>query len=552
MLPTSKTFSDAMMMLLLLSSSSVKRMWAYVTMPVPRVPQSYPQRLRTGSSSIVLHRSCFATGATTPRTKLPNRPQTAFALPTNTGSMMTSFAMNHRLFAAVASNSPSQHPFVEISPTNHGTQAISDFQHIDHRLLRTLNEEQWTKPTTIQSHAIPLLSNGYDVMASSQTGSGKSLMFCLPLMEKLLLSQQQRTTRTNTNSKIGMPRALVVSPTRELALQTATVLNTLGRYIPWIRVAMATGGSNVSKQRQQLMEADIVVGTPGRILQFADEQQLALHERLEYMVIDEADRLLDLGFEPQLTRIAKLVRRRRRQQQQEQLHQSLLCSATFPIGVQRLAADFLQDGYYFVSVGRVGSTHNKIRQTFEWAETPTEKEAAIVRHASLFLQKHPKHKAGEQNSQSSIIVFANTKEDAERFGLALRRSRDRSHPGHNKVTCRVIHGDKCQEERNRSLRDFKDNKFNVLVATDVAARGLDITSIGLVIQADAPRDVDSYTHRIGALNSLSGNTYFFFALSLSHVYCSFLPRTHGSGAGGFGRGGDFAEWSKSGNFSWPG
>ena len=222
-----------------------------------------------------------------------------------------------------------------------------------------------------------------------------------------------------------------------------------------------------------------------------DERKLSL-QSVNYLVIDEADRLLDMGFEKELTRIARSFSRKNEKQ-------SVLCSATFPPGVQRLASDFLDPKYYFVSAGKVGSTHSGIKQQFEWINIYSgrynnnnnnnrgdPKVDAVVRNVHKFWGSNPK------KDQSSVIVFTNTKDGAELYGKALSNKL-----GNNKRNIRVIHGDKPQPERNRAIDDFRSGKVSLLVATDVAARGLDVTSIGLVLQADAPRDVDTYTHRIG-------------------------------------------------------
>jgi len=367
-----------------------------------------------------------------------------------------------------SSNASPEIPPVEISPSTHGTVPLTDsFVHADEKmnekLSAVLKQEGWTRPTTIQANTIPLLREEFDVMASSQTGSGKSLMFSLPMVERIL-------QQPNKNQVLGM----VISPTRELAIQTAGVFKTLTKNYPHLKVSLATGGGNTKQQRQQLASASIVVGTPGRILQFTDERNLSL-QNLKFLVIDEADRLMDLGFEPQLARIARLLKTRRQ-------HQSVLCSATFPPSVQRVAADFLRPEYYFVSVGRVGSTHARIKQRFEWMGNDAGKVKAITRHVTQFLKR------SNGGKSSSIIVFANMKQDVDRYGKALASSG---------IKCRTIHGDKVQSDRNQALRDFSNGKAKVLVATDVAARGLDVSHIGLVIQADAPNNGDTYTHRVG-------------------------------------------------------
>ena len=395
-------------------------------------------------------------------------------------SPRTRFLLHARRSTASSSKSSevSLSPTVEISPSDHGTVPLQNFDAtsktnndetiippIDHRLLKNLKLTigSKAKPTPIQAHAIPLLLNGHDVMASSPTGSGKSIMFGLPLLQKLVLLSRWRKP-SNNNGRMGTPRALVISPTRELAAQTASVLHSLIGSSPTINdnksrekislnVCLATGGSDSRNQRQQLPSCDILVGTPGRILQFSDERKLSLGS-IDYLVIDEADRMLDLGFEPQLARIARSLGKGR-------LHQSILCSATFPEGVQRLAADFLIPDYYFVSVGRVGSTHANIRQRFEWVNTFygnqrnrrnnekyknnrnfDPKEDAVVRNIQSFWDKT----TAKKTKQSNVIVFTNTKDGAEQYGKALTKLEHQLRSKNSKSSAssgvRIIHGDK--------------------------------------------------------------------------------------------------------------
>lgn len=247
--------------------------------------------------------------------------------------------------------------------------------------------------------------------------------------------------------------------------------------------ATATGGSDTRSQRQALPKCNVLVGTPGRICQFLDERNLSL-QSIDYLVIDEADRLLDMGFEKDLTRISRSFSR-------QSNRQSVLCSATFPIGVQRLAADFLNERYYFVSVGKVGGTHSKIKQEFEWVDIfakskQNPKVKAVVKNVERFWSNNL------NSDQKSVIVFTNTKDGANEYGRAIS-----SRLGSLRRQIRVIHGDKPQVERNRAIEDFKNGRVSLLVATDVAARGLDVSTVGLVLQADAPRDIDTYTHRAG-------------------------------------------------------
>ena len=284
-------------------------------------------------------------------------------------------------------------------------------------------------------------------MASSATGSGKTLMFGLPLLNQLLSSTNNNTSSRTKNSNIGQPTGLIISPTRELAVQTAGVLNTFTKMDNSLRsqinVCLATGGSDSRNQRNQIPNCNVLVGTPGRICQFIDERNLSL-QSVNYLVIDEADRLLDMGFEKDLTRISRSFSR-------SSTKQSILCSATFPQGVQRLAADFLNPNYYFVSAGKVGSTHSSITQQFEWVDmydsggrnnnrnssnnrnnNINPKVEVVLRNVEKFWSSNPR------KDQASVLVFSNTKEGAESYGKALSNKfgNDR-----NRLV-RVIHGDK--------------------------------------------------------------------------------------------------------------
>jgi ATP-dependent RNA helicase DDX3X len=202
-------------------------------------------------------------------------------------------------------------------------------------------------------------------------------MFCPPLLQTILADGKNATNTTRTSN--SGPAALIICPTLELAIQASQVLKTLCHHVPTLKVSLATGGASLREQRQALSNTYILARTPGRILQFADKPQLLL-QSLKYLVIDEADQLLDLGFESQLTRISRLL------QKKNMPHQSVLCLATFPTGVQRIATDFLRTDYYFVSIGRVGSTRDHIRPHFEWASSPGAKEQAVVGNVRDFLQ----------------------------------------------------------------------------------------------------------------------------------------------------------------------
>ena len=364
---------------------------------------------------------------------------------------------------------------VEVSPTNHGTKPLTkldDGRLWEKSVLQYLQKNKYKQPTPIQAHTIPLLLQGNDIMAAAQTGSGKTLMFALPVVQDIL----SHTTKGNGYNS----RALILNPTRELAMQTKQVFDDALSRTGNSRTALAVGG--LAPKRQAIRNADVVVGTPGRILQMMDERVLTFsgngnkgsntNEKL-YVIIDEADRMLDLGFEPQLRRIARALQRHSGHRQ------TVLCSATFPTEVQRLAADFLKTDYFFVAAGRVGGMHNRIRQQLLWVSNDKQRQDTVIKQVQAFLKEKHNQQA------SSVIIFCNKKTDAEILGKALGRK------------CCVVTGDKTQKERNQSLQLFRNGKIPILVATDVAARGLHVENVGLVVQADAPRDVDTFVHRIG-------------------------------------------------------
>lgn len=371
---------------------------------------------------------------------------------------------------------------VEISPSDHNTRPLRSLVQndtgFDRRLVKLLRSQGISKSTPIQAATIPLLLAGHDVMASAQTGSGKTLMFALPLLDRLMGAKPKRG-----------PSALILNPTRELAMQTADVLKTYAAAAN-LKVALATGGAAVSQQRRNVLSADIVVATPGRILQFIDERSLTnLAQTVKEVVVDEADRMLDLGFEPQLKRIARALGRQQQQPHivnnndasaaRDEGRRTVLCSATFPTEVQRVASEFLAPNYYFVAAGRVGTINTGITQKLLWADGgPAERRKVVVQQVRSFQNN---------NKQDRTVVFCNTKDEAERLGAALKGF----------TTLRVVTGDKEQSERNKSLQLFRSGKIQTLVATDVAARGLDVPGIGLVVQAEAPRDIDTFVHRVG-------------------------------------------------------
>jgi ATP-dependent RNA helicase RhlE len=310
-------------------------------------------------------------------------------------------------------------------------------------------------PTPVQLQAIPLVLSGVDVLARAHTGTGKTAAFGLPIIDRLL--------RRVPASKRSKPRALVLVPTRELAVQVHRALTSFS--VPArVRVTAIFGGVGMGGQLQALQRGtDIIVATPGRLIDHLQRRTVDL-SAIEVLTLDEADRMLDMGFLPALRRIVAALPRDR---------QTLLFSATLPDAVTRLAADF---------------TRNATR-----LDVSTEQQvvAATVTHQVHHVALDRKRDALAEilrNGEPQALVFCRTKRGANRVGEYL---------GHRGVRTGVLHGNKSQGARNRALDDFKTGRVRVLVATDIAARGLDIPQLPLVVNFDLPLVAEDYVHRVG-------------------------------------------------------
>jgi ATP-dependent RNA helicase RhlE len=322
-------------------------------------------------------------------------------------------------------------------------------------LLRAIDDAGYTVPTPIQARAIPLILSGQDLQAAAQTGTGKTAAFALPILQRLHAAQPApRGPRA--------PRALVLVPTRELAAQVAESFKEFGQNLRQ-RGVLVYGGVSPKPQVQALTEGvDIVVATPGRLL---DHLQLRLVDlsRIEVLVLDEADRMLDMGFIRPIRKLLAALPSQR---------QNLLFSATFSNEIRDLARGILRNAHSVDIAPR---------------NTPVELIDHRVFHVETS-QKHPllRRILGEGNRQS--LVFTRTKHGANR--LAERLERDG-------LSCAAIHGNKSQGARTRALDDFKQGKIQVLVATDIAARGLDISELPHVVNFELPHVPEDYVHRIG-------------------------------------------------------
>ena len=331
-----------------------------------------------------------------------------------------------------------------------GTLGLSEL------FLRSLAKLGYDAPTPVQLKAIPLVLAGGDVLARAQTGTGKTAAFGLPMIDRLLV-------RDNKPRVAGMQRGLVIVPTRELAMQVHQAISQFG--VPaHLRSTVLIGGAGMGPQKDALRRGvDILVATPGRLIDHMEQRTVNL-SRVEILTLDEADRLLDMGFLPALRRIITATPRTR---------QTLLFSATLPREVTELARNFMRESTHVdVSEGKTVATTVTHRVH---AVDSGGKAAALAR----VLRQAPSDQA---------LVFCKTKRRSDRVGKQLEGAGIRT---------AVIHGNKSQNARNRALSDFKAGRVDVLVATDIAARGLDIAQLPLVVNYDLPQVAEDYVHRVG-------------------------------------------------------
>ena len=325
-------------------------------------------------------------------------------------------------------------------------------------LLRAVADEGYLEPTPIQVKAIPPILQRRDVMGAAQTGTGKTAGFTLPLLQ--LIAPQANTSLSPARHPV---RVLVLTPTRELAAQVEESVRTYSKYLP-LRSAVVFGGVDIGPQMKQLHAGvEIVVATPGRLLDHLHQKSINL-SRVEFLVLDEADRMLDMGFIPDIKRIlAELPRQR----------QNLLFSATFPEEVRRLAKELL---------------HSPV--TIEVA--PRNAPADLVTHqvhlVPLLKKRSLLVRLIRSRDMRQVLVFVRMKRDANRLARQLQQ---------DGITAKEIHSDRTQVERMQALEEFKQGKVPVLVATDIAARGLDIEELPFVINYELPHTPEDYVHRIG-------------------------------------------------------
>ena len=320
-------------------------------------------------------------------------------------------------------------------------------------LLRAIDEKGYREATPIQQQAIPLVLEGRDILAGAQTGTGKTAGFALPLLQHL------QTSQTNRRSV----RVLVLTPTRELAAQVGESVRDYGKYLPF-KTAVIFGGVSINTQFAKLKKGiDVIVATPGRLLDHMQQKTIDL-SKIEILVLDEADRMLDMGFIKDIRKILKEMPKQR---------QNLLFSATFSKEIRQLANDLL---------------NNPTEIQVATRNTPVERIKQIVHPVDKRRKREMlSHRIGKQNWKQ-VLVFTRTKHGANRLAGQLTA---------DGIDSTAIHGNKSQGARTKALKDFKAGKTRVLVATDIAARGLDIDRLPHVVNYELPHVPEDYLHRIG-------------------------------------------------------
>jgi ATP-dependent RNA helicase RhlE len=322
-------------------------------------------------------------------------------------------------------------------------------------LLRAINDQGYDEATPIQQQAIPQVLSGHDLMGGAQTGTGKTAAFTLPLLQKLQDAQ--------TGGKTGHIRVLILVPTRELAVQVNESVGTYGRYLPFKSLEIF-GGVSINPQISKLRKGvDIVVATPGRLLDHMERRSIDL-SHIDILVLDEADRMLDMGFIHDIKRVVRAIPNKR---------QTLLFSATFSREIRQLAIEFLKSPKE-IQVAAPNSTADRVTQVVHPVDKSRKREMLS-------------HLIGQGNWQQ-VLVFTRTKHGANRLSKQLEQ---------DGLSSSAIHGNKSQAARQRALADFKKGSIRVLVATDVAARGLDIDLLPHVVNFDLPNVPEDYVHRIG-------------------------------------------------------
>ena len=327
---------------------------------------------------------------------------------------------------------------------------------LNESLLKAIKEQGYTTPTPIQAKAIPVVIEGKDVLAAAQTGTGKTAGFTLPLLERL--------SQTKPQMKKKQIRVLVLTPTRELAAQVADSVKTYGKYMQY-KSTVIFGGVGVNPQMATLRKGvDIVIATPGRLLDISNQEGIDF-SALETLVLDEADRMLDMGFIHDIKKLMALMPKKK---------QTLLFSATFSKEIKTLASGLLKEPV-LVEVARENSTSGQISQ--------------VVHHVDKARKRELLAQLIKTKKWTQVLVFTRTKHGANKLVKQLEE--------YSGIKAAAIHGNKSQGARTKALADFKEGRVAVLVATDIAARGIDIDQLPHVVNYELPNVPEDYVHRIG-------------------------------------------------------
>uniref|UniRef100_A0A8C4EDS7 RNA helicase n=1 Tax=Dicentrarchus labrax TaxID=13489 RepID=A0A8C4EDS7_DICLA len=362
---------------------------------------------------------------------------------------------------------------VDVSGAN-PPQAIMTFDEagLCESLRKTVSKSGYVKPTPVQKHGIPIISAGRDLMACAQTGSGKTAAFLLPILQQLMADG----VAASSFSELQEPEAVIVAPTRELINQIYLEARKFA-FGTCVRPVVVYGGVSTGHQIREISRGcNVLCGTPGRLLDVIGRGKVGL-SKVRYFVLDEADRMLDMGFEPDMRRLVGSPG-----MPSKENRQTLMFSATYPEDIQRMAADFLKTDYLFLAVGVVGGACSDVEQTFVQVTKFSKREQLLDLLKTTGMER--------------TMVFVETKRQADFIATYLCQE---------KVPTTSIHGDREQREREQALADFRSGKCPVLVATSVAARGLDIPDVQHVVNFDLPNNIDEYVHRIGRTGRC-GNT----------------------------------------------
>ena len=353
-------------------------------------------------------------------------------------------------------------------------------------VLKALSDKEYVTPTPIQEQAIPAGIEGRDILGIAQTGTGKTAAFAIPIIERLMKKERNQRIESNPSLRKNNKRpiqALILTPTRELAIQIEESFSDYGKY-SGLKHTVIFGGVKQGQQVKRLNQGvDVLTATPGRLLDLIGQGFVKLNN-IEHFVLDEADRMLDMGFIHDIRKIIPMLPRQK---------QTMLFSATMPEEINKISRDLLHNPVK-AEVAHSASVVDAIEQDLFFVEKP-QKIDLLVRVLN-------------EQTEDRVLVFSRTKHGADKIARALNKC---------KIGCEAIHGNKSQNARQTALKNFKSGKTRIIVATDIAARGLDIQDLGLVINYDLPDVAETYVHRIGRTGR-AGNSGLAFTFCSSEEY----------------------------------